>query len=66
MHLRQHLDFHDMIVNIWKLKNLSDERNGVDERFFLTYSAAEVHNNRCWTVIGANCGGALGGSVRHA
>jgi hypothetical protein len=34
-------------VNIWRLKDLSDKTNEIDERFLPPYYSAELRNNRC-------------------
>jgi len=52
-----HLDIlpsNNVPVNIWKLKNLSDKRNGVDERFLPSYYSAELLNNHCWVATKKN------------
>jgi len=46
-----HLDIlpsNNVPVNVWKSKNLSDKRNGVDERFLPPYYIAELLNNHCY------------------
>lgn len=46
-----HLDIlpgNNVPVNIWKLKELSDRTNGIDERFLPPYYIAELINNHCW------------------